>query len=83
MMSARFGQKGANDFTTHEPQVRDKKRESYIKRHQTKESKYWDFNTIDRLKQPSFLSRYILWEKPSLKEAGQFLINKFPQLKEV
>lgn len=52
-----FGQKGSSDFTIH----RDKsRREKYLKRHEKREN--WnDYMTAGSL------SRWVLWNKPTLK----------------
>lgn len=56
-----FGQKGAFDYTIHGDK---KKRNSYQLLHQDNEN--WKKTGI---KTAGFLSRYILWNKPTLKEA--------------
>ncbi len=55
-----FGASGYSDFTLHKDPVR---RTSYIKRHSNE-----DWSRADLLS-AAWLSRYILWEKPSLEEA--------------
>jgi hypothetical protein len=54
-----FGAKGYDDFTTSLSEV---KKEAYIKRHQVRED--WK----DPYKAGT-LSRYILWNKPTIKES--------------
>lgn len=52
-----FGAKGMSDFTIHKDKER---KERYLKRHQKREN--WNsFMT------PGSLSRYVLWNKPTLK----------------
>ena len=56
-----FGQAGADDFTIHHDEP---KRQAYIARHGSKEN--WGRSGVMT---PGWLSRYLLWEKPSLDEA--------------
>jgi len=66
-----FGLKGASDYTIH----KDKKRmERYVARHKTREQKFWNKNNIMT---PAFMSRFILWSKPSLSEAIRYVNNRF------
>ena len=55
-----FGAAGYEDFTTHRDEQR---RKNYIKRHGGED---W---TRGNIMSPARLSRYILWEKPTLREA--------------
>ena len=55
-----FGADGYEDYTTHRHPARRKR---YIERHRGED---W---TRDGVMTPGWLSRYILWEKPSLREA--------------
>ena len=55
-----FGAEGYEDYTTHGDPAR---RHRYIARHRGED---W---TREGVMTPGWLSRYILWEKPSLKEA--------------
>ena len=55
-----FGAAGYSDFTLHKDPVR---KQSYIKRHSNE-----DWSRANLLS-PAWLSRFILWEKPSLGEA--------------
>jgi hypothetical protein len=55
-----FGAAGYSDYTIHKDPVR---RQSYIKRHSNE-----DWSRANLLS-PAWLSRYLLWEKPSLEEA--------------
>ena len=56
-----FGQRGADDFTIHRDEAA---RKAYIARHGKAEN--WDRTGVMT---PGWLSRYLLWEKPSLDEA--------------
>ena len=53
-----FGQKGASDYTLHKDAAR---KDSYIARHATTED--W---TRSGMLTPGFLSRHLLWNKPTL-----------------
>ena len=55
-----FGAVGYEDFTTHRDEQR---RQNYLKRHGGED---W---TRGNIMSPAWLSRYILWEKTTLKEA--------------
>ena len=52
-----FGAAGYSDFTQHKDEAR---KQNYIKRHQVNE----DWTNI---KTPGFLSRFILWNKPTIE----------------
>lgn len=62
-----FGAKGYSDYTIHKDDDRKKR---YIQRHKNNED--WSDPT-----KPGTLSRYILWEKKTLKEAIIFYKKKF------
>ena len=63
----KFGASGYQDFTTHRDITR---KNSYISRHSK------DLETHDPTK-PGFLSMYLLWNKPTLKESIQDYKKKF------
>jgi len=68
-----FGGKGCGDFIVYSKLNADlahKKRAAYIKRHGATES-WRDART------PATLSRYILWEYPSLHKAVAAYVKKF------
>ena len=56
-----FGQRGADDFTIRRDEAA---RQAYIARHGSEEN--WGRTGVMT---PGWLSRYLLWEKPSLDEA--------------
>ena len=56
-----FGQRDAGDFTIHHDEAA---RKAYITRHSKPEN--WGRTGVMT---PGWLSRYLLWEKPSLAEA--------------
>ena len=66
-----FGQKGYSDFTIHKDEDR---RDRYIKRHKTNEN--WNDPTT-----AGFYSRWVLWNKPTMKESITDLNKKFSKLK--
>ena len=59
--TAHFGQRDAGDFTIHRDEAA---RKAYIARHSKPEN--WGRTGVMT---PGWLSRYLLWEKPSLDEA--------------
>lgn len=67
-----FGARGMSDFTIHKNPQR---KELYIGRHKKKESKFWTHKKANLLR-PSYWSRYLLWEKPSLSEGIKFIERK-------
>ena len=73
LKTTHFGAKGMSDYTIH----KDKKRkERYMKRHKVNEN--WNDPTT-----AGSLSRYILWNKPTLKASiedyrKRFKIKKYP-----
>ena len=56
-----FGARGYQDFTMHRD---EKRRRSYLSRHASRED--WGRSGVMTA---GWLSRYILWEKPTLEEA--------------
>jgi hypothetical protein len=58
-----FGQASASDFTM---QKDEQRKQRYIKRHKTNESKYWNKSGIDT---PSFWSRFYFGKNQKLKKA--------------
>ena len=64
-----FGQKGASDFTTH----KDKERTyAYINRHKNKEG--W---TKSGVTTAGWMSKHVLWNKPTLQASAADINNKF------
>lgn len=63
-----FGSKNGDTFIDHR---NNKKRENYIARH-SKLNENWDDP-----KTAGFWSRWLLWEKPTLKEAKENITKKF------
>ena len=55
-----FGAVGYEDYTTHHD---EKRKQNYIKRHSNED---WSRSNLESA---GWMSRYILWERPSLKEA--------------
>ena len=62
-----FGASGYSDFTIHKDEER---KQRYIARHQKNEN--WN-----DLETAGTFSRYILWNKPTLKESIKDMENKF------
>ena len=63
-----FGDNRYEDYTTHK---NNKRRGNYISRHSNED---WSKSNIAS---PAFLSRYILWEKPTLKGAITNANNRY------
>ena len=61
-----FGQKGASDYTKHKNKDR---KDQYIDRHKSRE--YW---TKSGAKAAGFYSRWITWNKPTLKASVDDMI---------
>lgn len=70
-ISVDFGQAGASDYTIHKDQDRKYR---YISRHIKREYKFWDKSGIQT---PSFWSRWLLWNLPTLEESIKDIENKF------
>jgi hypothetical protein len=64
-----FGASGYSDYTKHKDKERMKR---YDNRHKTREN--WTKSGIDTA---GFWSKWILWSKPSLKEAKEYTAKKF------
>jgi hypothetical protein len=56
-----FGSKGYSDFTLHKDEER---KQRYIERHRKRE--HWGKDGVETA---GFLSRWVLWNKPTLKES--------------
>jgi hypothetical protein len=67
-----FGAAGYEHFSSGHKDEERKQR--YIKRHEKNESKFWNKSGIDT---PSFWSRFLLWEKPTIKESYEDIKRKF------
>ena len=67
-----FGATGYSDFTKHQDLLR---RDSYIKRHSKED---WSKSNIAS---PAWMSRYLLWEKPTLKGAVGNANKKYKDVK--
>ena len=68
-----FGQKMASDYTKHKDPIR---KEAYIARHKKNED--WSKSNIAS---PAWMSRHILWEKPTLKGAVDNANKKYKDVK--
>ena len=65
-----FGSSGYHDFTTFSKEERDSHKERYINRHSKREN--WD-----NPQTPGSLSRWILWNKPTMKASIADYKKKF------
>jgi hypothetical protein len=72
-----FGASKYNDYTiyneTEGKTEADKHRDNYIARHKPSEYTLWETDPMSR----AALSRWILWEKPTLEQSFNFYKNKF------
>ena len=66
-----FGSSNYSDFTIHKDEAR---RQRYVARHEKNESKFWNKSGIDT---PSFWSRFLLWNKPTIKESYTDIKRRF------
>ncbi len=64
-----FGQAGASDFTLHKNEAR---KQLYINRHKNNEN--WTKSGKDTA---GFWSRWLLWNKPSIKESYEDIKKRF------
>ena len=67
-----FGAKGYKDYTTHRG---EKRRRLYLARHASREN--WGRSGVMTA---GWLSRYLLWEKPTLKEAVTTASRLYPDV---
>lgn len=70
-----FGGKGCKDYIQYSkqsPALAKAKRAMYIKRHLASQAENWN-----NPKSPGALSRWILWEKPTLEEAIKSFSRRF------
>ena len=65
-----FGQKGYSDFTIHKDPTRMKR---YLTRHSGM-GETWGARGV---RTAGFWSRWLLWSKPSLRDAKRLMSNKF------
>lgn len=66
-----FGQAGASDMTQHK---NPEKKQLYINRHKKREEHLWNKSGINT---PSFWSRFLLWNKPTIKESYNYIKKNF------
>ena len=67
-----FGASGYSDYTKHKD---PKRRENYISRHSKED---WSKSNVAS---PAWMSRFILWEKPTLKGAIDNANEKYKDIK--
>ena len=65
-----FGDSSMADFTTHPSDQRESRKAAYLLRHKPNEN--WNDPTS-----AGALSRWILWEKPTIREGIEFYRRKF------
>ena len=67
-----FGASGYEDYTTHKD---DKRKQNYLKRHGNED---WGRSNVESA---AWLSRYILWEKPTLESAVRNANNMYKDVR--
>lgn len=67
-----FGSSKYSDYTRHKDPQR---KENYIARHGATQKHLWT-HTKTNLMTPSYLARYVLWNKPTLKDSIKDIENK-------
>jgi hypothetical protein len=65
-----FGQKGALDYTTHDPKERDERKRLYDIRHKERED-WTDPMTAGTL------SKFVLWDKANIDDSKKSYMSKF------
>ena len=72
-----FGQQGYNDYIIYNKnegkEKADKMKKAYIARHK-REEHLWNKSGINS---PSFWSRFLLWEKPTIREAYSYIKTNY------
>ena len=67
-----FGASGYEDYTMHKD---DERKKRYIARHQSRED--WSIDGIDTA---GWWSRYLLWNKPSIKQSYDDIKQRFSSI---
>jgi rhamnogalacturonyl hydrolase YesR len=67
-----FGSEGSKDYTLHDKNIKDKRKELYLNRHRKREN--W---TKSGIHTSGFWSRWILWNKPTINESIKDIEKKF------
>ena len=65
-----FGDSTMNDYTTHPAPIRESRKAAYLSRHKANEN--WDDPTS-----AGALSRWVLWEKPTIRQGIEFYKRRF------
>jgi len=71
----KFGARGYSDYTMHGSEAR---KSSYLKRHRARET--WTLNG-GGLYTAGFWSRWILWNKPTVRQSARDLQKRYTKLK--
>lgn len=67
-----FGEAGADDYTRHDADVRDKRKKSYIARHNPTEN--WSRSGIDTA---GFHAKHLLWNETTLSASARDIEKRF------
>ena len=70
--TVQFGAKGYKDFTLHDKNLRDEKKNRYLKSHKPREN--WGKSGI---KTAGFWSRWLLWNKPTISASIKDIEKRF------
>jgi hypothetical protein len=70
--TVQFGAKGYKDFTLHNKDLRDEKKNRYLKSHKPREN--WNKSGINTA---GFWSRWLLWNKPTISESIKDIEKRF------
>lgn len=70
--TVQFGAVGYKDFTLHPKNVRDDKKDRYLKSHKSREN--WGKSGIQTA---GFWSRWLLWNKPTISASIRDIENRF------
>lgn len=74
--AVRFGARPYKDFTMYyeeDPDLAYNRRDAYLERHRPREEDVWDSNPMT----PAALSKWILWNRPTIEESIHSFRKKF------
>lgn len=78
-----FGSKGMNDYLIYNKQdgltIANQRKSLYYKRNFTRQNKLWKTSPLS----PATLSKYLLWNKPTLNKSIDDYLSTFSQIKKI
>lgn len=78
-----FGQKGAKDYILYSKEdgstIAGERKSLYYKRNFTRQNELWKTKPLS----PATLSKYLLWNKPTLNESIDSYLSAFPEIKKI